>query len=351
MNTMVTRLSNLRWLSRAIALIAFLFMLPPLASAGDTLKGVKSRGVLRCGVSEGILGFSLKGDGGDWSGLDADFCRAVAAAVLGDGQKVKFVPLIASARFPALKSHQIDLLSRNTTWTLGRESILGAHFAGTLYYDGQSFLVPRSSKARRPEDLADSTICVVKGSTHEQHLSDFFSTRGLSFAPIVTESVLQAKEALFKGECQAYTADASNLAATRLEAPEGGDAYILMPDRISKEPLGPAVNRGDEQWLTIVKWVLFALIEAEEGGITRENVHAIRSSSSDPAMMAFLDQDGRYAKALGISPNWVVRAIETVGNYGEMFERNLGGGSPLKLERGLNRLWTQGGLMYAPPFR
>jgi len=348
---MVTRLSNLRWLSRAVAWTAFLFILPSLASAGDTLKGVKSRGVLSCGVSEGILGFSLKGDSGGWSGLDADFCRAVAAAVLGDGQKVKFVPLVASARFPALKSGQIDLLSRNTTWTLGRESILGAHFAGTLYYDGQSFLVPRSSKARRPEDLADAAICVVKGSTHEQHLSDFFSARGLSSAPILTESVLQAKEALFKGECQAYTADASNLAATRLEAPQGGDAYILMPDRISKEPLGPAVNRGDEQWLTIVKWVLFALIEAEERGITRENVHAIRKSASDPAMMAFLDQDGRYAKALGIGPSWVVRAIETVGNYGEMFERNLGGGSPLKLERGLNRLWTQGGLMYAPPFR
>jgi general L-amino acid transport system substrate-binding protein len=348
---MVTRLSNHRWLVRAVAWTAFLSILPSLASAGDTIKGVKSRGVLRCGVSEGILGFSLKDDSGGCSGLDADFCRAVAAAVLGDGQKVKFVPLVASARFPALKSGQIDLLSRNTTWTLGRESILGTHFAGTLYYDGQSFMVPRSSEARRPEDLAGATICVVKGSTHEQHLSDFFSARGLSFSPIVTESVLQAKEAFFKGECQAYTADASNLAATRLEAPEGRDAYILMPDRISKEPLGPAVNRGDEQWLTIVKWVLFALIEAEERGITRENVHAIRNSASDPAMMAFLDQDGRYAKALGIGPNWVVRAIETVGNYGEMFDRNLGGGSPLKLERGLNRVWTQGGLMYAPPFR
>jgi general L-amino acid transport system substrate-binding protein len=352
MNTMVKRLSNLRWLSLAAAWIAWvLFMLPSPASAGDTLKGVKSRGVLRCGVSEGILGFSLKGDSGDWSGLDADFCRAVAAAVLGDGQKVKFVPLTAPARFPALKSGQIDLLSRNTTWTLGRESNLGTHFAGTLYYDGQSFLVPRSSKARRPEDLAESAICVTRGSTHEVNLADYFHSRGLSFKPILAESVLQAKEALFKGECQAYTADASILAATRLEAPEGVEAYVLMPDRISKEPLGPAVNRGDEQWLTIVKWVLFALIEAEERGITRENVHRIRNSSSDPAVMAFLDQDGRYGNALGIGPNWVVRVIETVGNYGEMFERNLGGGSPLKLERGLNRLWTRGGLMYAPPFR
>ncbi len=302
-------------------------------------------------MSEGILGFSIKDDRGGWQGLDADFCRAVAAAVLGDGEKVKFIPLVASARFPALKSGRIDLLSRNTTWTLGRESILGVHFVGTLYYDGQSFLVPRSGKARRPEDLADAKICVVRDSTHQQHLADFFSARGLSFAPVVTESVPQAKEALFKGECQAYTADASNLAAIRIEAPGGDDAYVLMPERISKEPLGPVVNGGDEQWLTIVKWVLFVLIEAEERGITRGNVHALRNSTSDPAVMAFLDRDGRYAKALGIHPDWVVRAIETVGNYGEMFERHLGGGSPLKLERGLNRLWSQGGLMYAPPFR
>jgi general L-amino acid transport system substrate-binding protein len=328
-----------------------LFILPSLASAGDVLTGVKSKGLLRCGVSEGILGFSIKNEGGRWSGLDADFCRAVAAAVLGDGQKVKFVPLIASARFPALKSGQIDLLVRNTTWTLGREANLGTHFAGTLYYDGQSFLVPRSSKARRPEDLADSTICVTKGTTHEVNLADYFKARGLSFQPIVAESVLQAREEFFKGGCQAYTGDASNLAATRLQAPSGPDGFALMPGRISKEPFGPAVNRGDEQWLTLVKWVFFALVEAEERGITRENVNSILNSSPDPAVMAFLDKHGGYGKALGINPGWVVRVIETVGNYGEMFERNLGDGSPLKLDRGLNRLWTQGGLMYAPPFR
>jgi general L-amino acid transport system substrate-binding protein len=337
---------------RAVALAAWmLFLIPSSAAAGDTLSGVKSRGVLNCGVSEGISGFSIKDGGGHWSGLDVDFCRAVAAAVLGDGQKVRFVPLFAPARFPALKSGQIDLLARNTTWTLGREANLGTHFAGTLYYDGQSFLVPRGGHARRPEDLAGSTICVVKGTTHEVNLADYFKTRGLSFTPIVTESVLQAKEAFFKGGCQAYSADASNLAAIRLESPGGADASILMPDRISKEPLGPAVRRGDEQWFTIVKWVLFALIEAEERGITRENVRTALDTASDPSVMAFLDKHGGYGKALGIAPGWVVRVIETVGNYGEMFERNLGAGSPLKLERGLNRLWTQGGLMYAPPFR
>jgi general L-amino acid transport system substrate-binding protein len=328
-----------------------LLMTPSLAAGGDTLSGVKSRGILHCGVSEGILGFSFKEDSGRWTGLDADFCRAVAAAVLGDGEKIKFVPLFASARFPALKSGQIDLLVRNTTWTLGREANLGTQFAGTLYYDGQSFLVPRSSKARRPEDLAGTTICVVKGSTHEVNLSDYFKVRGLSFEPIITESVLQAKEAFIKGGCQAYSSDASNLAATRLQAPGGADAFVLMPDRISKEPFGPVVNRGDERWFTIIRWILFALIEAEERGITRENVHSILDTTSDPAVMAFLDKQGGYGKALGINPGWVVRVIETVGNYSEMFERNLGGGSPLKLERGLNRLWTQGGLMYAPPFR
>ncbi len=349
---MVARFSCLGWFNWAVAWVVWmLFILPSLASAGDTLSGVKSRGVLRCGVSEGIMGFSIKDDSGRWAGLDADFCSAVAAAVLGDGQKVRFVPLFASARFPALKSGQIDLLARNTTWTLGREANLGTHFAGTLFYDGQSFLVPRSNKARRPEDLADSTICVVKGSTHEVNLADYFKTRGLSFEPIVAESVLQAKETFFKGGCQAYSSDASNLAATRLQAPAGPDAFVLMPDRISKEPFGPVVNRGDEQWFTIVKWVLFALIEAEERGITRKNVRTILNSTTDPAVMAFLDKHGGYGKALGIPPGWVARVIETVGNYGEIFERNLGGGSPLKLERGLNRLWTQGGLMYAPPFR
>lgn len=349
---MVASFRHPGWLTCAVVWTAWIFfILPSLASAGDTLTGVKSKGILRCGVSEGILGFSHRDDSGRWTGLDVDFCRAVAAAVLSDSQKVKFVPLVASARFQTLKSGQIDLLVRNTTWTLGREANLGTHFAGALFYDGQSFLVPRSSQARRPEDLADTTICVVKGSSHEVNLSDYFKARGLSFEPIVTDSVLQAKEAFLKGGCQAYSSDASNLAATRIQAPEGADAFVLMPDRISKEPFGPVVNRGDEQWFTIVKWVLFALIEAEERGITREGVNAILNSSSDPAVMAFLDKHGGYGKALGINPRWVVRVIESVGNYGEMFERNLGEGSLLKLERGFNRLWTQGGLMYAPPFR
>jgi len=322
---------------------------PAPAHADETLARVQSNGAVRCGVSEGIAGFSIKDDTGRWTGLDADFCRAVAAAALGDGEKVAFVPLFASARFPALKANQIDLLARNTTQTLGREANIGTHFAGILYYDGQSFLVPADSRVQRAQDLDGSSICVVKESTHEINLADYFKAHGVTYRPIVTESVTQAKEEFFAGRCQAYSSDASTLASARIAAPGGPERFRILPDRISKEPLGPVVNRGDEQWATLVKWVLLALIEAEERGITRENVRTVLATTADPAVQAFLG--GGYAKALGIGPGWVVRVVETAGNYGEIFERNLGSGSPFKIERGLNRLWNQGGLMYSPPFR
>ncbi|MBI5578898.1 MAG: amino acid ABC transporter substrate-binding protein [Deltaproteobacteria bacterium] len=310
---------------------------------------VQSTGVLRCGVSEGIAGFSIKDGGGRWTGLDADFCRAVAAAALGDGEKVAFVPLFASARFPALKANQIDLLARNTTQTLGREANIGTHFAGILYYDGQSFLVPADSRVQQARDLDGASVCVLKESTHVAHLTDYFKAHGFNCRPMIVESVHQARDEFFAGRCQAYTSDASTLASIRVAAPGGPDGFRILPGCVSKEPLGPVVNRGDEQWATLVKWVLLALIEAEERGITRENVRKVLETTADPAVQAFLG--GEYAKALGISPGWVVRVVETAGNYGEMFERNLGSGSPLKIERGLNRLWNQGGLMYSPPFR
>jgi general L-amino acid transport system substrate-binding protein len=319
------------------------------AHAGETLARVQSNGVVRCGVSEGIAGFSIKDSTGRWTGMDADFCRAVAAAALGDGEKVAFVSLFASARFPALKSNQIDLLARNTTQTLGREANIGTHFAGILYYDGQSFLVPAGSRVQQVRDLDGASICVLKESTHVVHLADYFKAQGLNYQPIIVESVHQARDEFFAGRCQAYTSDASTLAAIRIQAPGGPDGLRILPDRISKEPLGPVVNRGDEQWATLVKWVLLALVEAEERGITRANVRKVLETTADPAVQDFLG--GGYAKALGIGPGWVVRVVETAGNYGEMFERNLGGGSPLKIERGLNRLWNQGGLMYSPPFR
>ena len=226
---------------------------PAPAHAGETLARVQANGVVRCGVSEGIAGFSIKDANGRWTGMDADFCRAVAAAALGDGEKVVFVPLFASARFPALKSKQIDLLARNTSQTLGREANIGTHFAGILYYDGQSFLVPAGSRVQQVRDLDGASICVLKESTHVVHLADYFKAHGMNYQPVIVESVHQARDEFFAGRCQAYTSDASTLAAIRIQAPGGAERSRILPDRISKEPLGPVVNRGDEQWATLVK--------------------------------------------------------------------------------------------------
>jgi general L-amino acid transport system substrate-binding protein len=339
------------WATLAICTIGVaLGLIPASAGAGETLARVKSRKVVRCGVSEGLIGFSFKDAAGQWTGMDIDFCRAVAAAV-GDRAKVEFVPLFASARFPALQADEIDLLVRNTTWTLGREAFLGVQFAGILFYDGQGFMVPRKSKVRRIGDLKGATICVEKGTTSEQNLADYFRAHGWNYKPLVLESVAEIRDAFVSGRCQAYTSDSSQLASVRMEVPEGTKKYIILPDLISKEPLGPVVRRGDEEWFTLVRWVLFALIQAEELGITRENVQALRDASTDPAVQRLLGNTGGFGKALGVDNDWVVRVVGAVGNYGEMFERNLGRGSVLNLERGLNRLWKQGGLMYAPPFR
>jgi len=332
------------------AIVVALGLIPASAGAGEILARVKSRRVLRCGVSEGLIGFSFKDAAGQWTGLDVDFCRAVAAAV-GDRVKVEFVPLFASARFPALQAGEIDLLVRNTTWTLGREAFLGAQFAGILFYDGQGFMVPRQSKVRRIADLKGATICVEKGTTHVPNLADYFRAHGWNYKPLVLESVAEIRDALVAGRCQAYTSDASQLTAVRMGVPDGTKKYTILPGLISEEPLGPVVRRGDEEWFTLVRWVLFALIQAEELGITRENVRTLRDTSTDPAVERLLGRAGEFGKGLGVDNDWVVRAVGTVGNYGEMFERNLGRESVLKLQRGLNRLWTQGGLMYAPPFR
>src|SRR5262245_45492190 len=318
--------------------------------AGDVFTGVRSKGAVRCGVSEGLLGFSLREPNGKWSGLDADFCRAVAAAVVGDSGKVVFVPLITSARFLALRSGQIDLLARHTTWTLGREAGLGVHFAGVLYYDGQGFMVTRKSGIGKIDNLNGATICVEAETTSEENLKDYFQARGWKYQPILVKSPVEAMAAFSAERCRAYTSDRGQLASARVTAPAGG-AYLILPGEISKEPLGPAVLRGDEEWFTLVRWVLFALVAAEERGITRDNVQAKRQQKTDPILEDFFAASGRYSKALGAKPDWAAKTVESVGNYGEIFERNLGAQSALKLERGLNRLWTHGGLMYAPPFR
>jgi general L-amino acid transport system substrate-binding protein len=322
----------------------------PQAEAGDTLTRIKARGDVRCGVSDGIQGFSFKEPDGQWSGMDADFCRALAATVLGDAGKVDFVSLAAPARFPSLKAGEIDVLARNTTWTLEREATLAVMFAGILYYDGQSFLVSAKNNVQDISRLNGASICVVKGTTHESNLADYFRSRNWSYRPVIVESQAKAAEDLFSGKCEAFTSERPQLTAMRLKAPGGPEEYLILPEQISKEPMGPVVRRGDDEWFTIVRWVLFSLIRAEETGITQSNVRSRLESDMDPRARRLLELDDIISKALTIPPGWVTRVLERVGNYGEMFERNLGSQSPLKLERGLNRLWTQGGLMYSPPF-
>jgi general L-amino acid transport system substrate-binding protein len=329
----------------------FLAALSPAAKAGETLDAVKSRDRLRCGVSQGIAGFSERDASGRWSGFDVDFCRAVAAAVLGDPEKVVFVPLKASERFPALQSGIIDLLLRNTTWTLGREARLKMQFPAILFYDGLTVMVPKKTGIKKIDQLNGATVCVEKETTHVQNIADYFAARSMKLTRLVLDSTAEVSAAFFAGRCTAYASDASQLVAVRLKAPGGPQYFDILPERISKEPLGPVVRRGDDDWFTLVRWVLFALIAAEETGITRDNIAVILKETHDPALRRAVGIDGGFGSALGVADNWAVRAVAAVGNYGEIFERNVGRGSPLGLDRGLNGLWTQGGLMYAPPLR
>jgi general L-amino acid transport system substrate-binding protein len=326
-------------------------LLPSAARVGDTFAKIRATGKVRCGISENLRGFAEKDAQGRWAGLNVDFCRAVAAAVLEDAEKVDFVPLRASARFLALKSGEIDLLLRNTTWTLEREAGLGVHFVGTLFYDGQTVMVPHDSKVSHIAELNGVTICLEKGTNHDANLTDHMRARGLTYQPLMLDSLAEVQEAFFTGRCQAYTSDLSQLAAVRAAAPGGLERFTILPELLAKEPLSPVVQRGDEEWSTLVQWVLFALIEAEERGVTRENVRTMATTTAPPAIQRLLGVSGGFGKAFGISNDWVVRIVGSVGNYGEMFERNLGRQSALQLERGLNRLWTQGGLMYAPPWQ
>lgn len=323
----------------------------PLSNAGETLAGVKSRKVVRCGVSEGIPGFSSRNGAGRWAGLEADFCRAVAAAVLGDGEKVRFIPLRASERFPALLGGTVDLLARNTSCTLGREAGLKVMFPGTIFFDGQAFMVPASSRVSEIRQLDGATICVEKGTTHQQYLADYFAAHGMRYRPLVIDSSTGVANAFFAGRCRAYTSDASQLAAARAGAPGGPRKFVILAPRISREPIGPVVRRGDDDWYTLVRWVLYALIAAEETGVTAENVAGLRSAAANPAMRRALGLGGGFGREMGVDDEWAFRAVRSVGNYGELFERNLGSRSTLGLERGLNRLWNGGGLLYAPPLR
>lgn len=327
-----------------------LLLLSPLCHAGKTLEQIRQRGQLVCGVSTGVIGFSSADSQGNWKGLDVDVCRAIAAAVLNDANKVKYVPLNSQQRFTALQSGEVDLLSRNTTWTLTRDASLGLHFTAVTYYDGQGFLVPKKLKLTSAKQLKNAEICVQSGTTTEKNLSDYFKAQGIKIKPVVFEKFEASIKAFFSGRCQAYTTDASALAFIRSKEAPKPDDYQVLPELISKEPLGPAVRRGDDEWFAIVKWVIFALIEAEEYGVTQGNIEAMKASTN-PAIGRLLGSAEDSGKALGLDREWAARAVRAVGNYGEIFQRNVGGDSPLKLARGLNALWKKGGLMYAPPIR
>ena len=331
--------------------IASAFVLPALAplsaSAGPTVDAIKQKGVLRCGVNTGLLGFSAPDAQGKWSGLDVDFCRAVAAVLLRDPNKVEFVPTNAQNRFTTLQSGEVDMLARNTTWTSSRDATMGSTFAGTLFYDGQGFMVKKSAKINRAAQLNGATICVQPGTTTELNLSDYFRSKKMTFKPVVIAELNQIEQAFFAGRCDVYTTDISGLAATRLKAPKP-DEYLILPEALSKEPLGPMVRRGDWEFLTIVKWTLFGLIEAEEYGVNSANVDKLRGESKDPPVQRLLGVTGDVGKGKGIDNDWLVKIIKAVGNYGEMYSRNIG---PLGIERGQNAQWRDGGLMYAPPLR
>jgi len=321
------------------------------AFAGKTLDAVKARGQVVCGVNVGLAGFSAADSQGNWTGLDVDICRAVAAAVLGDGNKVKWVPLTAQARFTALQSGEIDILSRNTTWTLTRDASLGMFFVGTTYYDGQGFMVPTKGKVKSAKQLKGATVCVQSGTTTEKNLTDYSRAENLGLKTVVFEKVEAATGAYFSGRCQAYTTDASGLASVRNQEAKDPAEHVILPELISKEPLGPAVRRGDDEWFSIVKWVIFGLVEAEEYGLTKANVEKQKAESKDPVVMRILGTTEDTGKLLGLDKNWMFNAIKATGNYGEIFDRNVGPNSPLKLPRGLNNQWNKGGIMYAPPVR
>lgn len=339
---------RIRTLAAATAALLATFVTP--AHAGKTLDTIKAKGQLACGVSTGVIGFSAADSQGQWRGLDVDVCRAIAAAVLGDPNKVRWVPLNSQQRFTAIQSGEVDILSRNTTWSLTRDAGLGLHFTAVTYYDGQGFLVAKKSKVTSAKQLKNAEICVQSGTTTERNLADWFRAQGIKVKPVVFEKFEPSIKAFFSGRCQAYTTDASALAFIRTKEAPNPDDYLVLPEIISKEPLGPAVRRGDDEWFAIVKWVVQALVEAEELGITQAKVDALKTSP-DPAVQRFLGVGEDLGKSLGLDREWAARAVKAGGNYGELFERNVGAGSPLKLPRGLNAQWNKGGLMYGLPLR
>ena len=332
-----------------LAFLAALMAQPASAEPSPTLEKIRKNGYVRCGVSEGLPGFSNPDAKGNWTGLDVDFCRALAAAIFGDPQKVRFTPASAKVRFTALQSGEYDVLSRDTTWTMSRDVQLGLEFAGVIYYDGQGFMVPKKMNIKSAKQLNGANVCTQTGTTTELNLADYFRSNNMKYTVIAFEKDDEVVAAYDAGRCDALTTDQSGLYAERLQLKNPAD-HVILPEIISKEPLGPAVNQTDPQWGDIVRWTLFALLNAEELGVTSKNVDQMLKSPS-PEVRRLLGVEGAFGQSMGLTNDWAARAIKLVGNYGEIFERNVGQGSPLKIQRGLNALWTKGGLQYAPPVR
>jgi general L-amino acid transport system substrate-binding protein len=339
----------MRWLS-AFAGVGVALGLGVTAQAGPTLDKVKQAGQISCGVPTGIAGFAAPDSQGRWAGFDVDFCRALSAAIFGAADKVKYVPLTAQQRFTALQSGEVDVLSNNTTDTLQRDTALGLNFAPVVFYDGQGFMVAKKLGVKSAKELNGATVCVAPGTTTELNLADYSRGNKMEFKPVVIEKVDELYAAFFSGRCDVITGDASGLAAQRLGRASNPDDYIVLPERISKEPLAPVVRHGDDEWNDVVRWVVYALIEAEEKGVTQKNVDEMLKSD-DPNIKRMLGVTPGMGKALGLDEKWAYNEIKLVGNYGEIFDRTLGKDTELKFERGLNDLWTRGGLMYAMPIR
>jgi general L-amino acid transport system substrate-binding protein len=319
------------------------------SATAATLDDVKAKGHIQCGVSQGLIGFSQPDDANRWTGLDVDFCRAVAAAIFNDPEAVRFTPLTAKDRFTALQSGEVDVLSRNTTWTMGRDTALGLKFAGVTYYDGQGFMVRKDLGVANAKELGGASVCTQTGTTTELNLADYFRANNLEYEVVAFENNAEVIDAYDAGRCDVFTTDASGLYATRLKL-ASPDEHMILPEIISKEPLGPVVRQGDDQWFNVVKWTYYALLNAEELGINQGNVEEMMDSDN-PEIRRLVGAEGGFGEAIGLSNDWAVNIVKAVGNYGEIFDRNVGPDTPLGIERGVNALWTEGGIQYGMPIR
>ena len=351
--SLIRRLEASHFLPRsgrsAAAALALALTCAALPAAAGVLETVKARGTLICGINPNLPGFGAPDAQGAFQGLNADICRAVAAAVLGDAGKVKFLPLTAANRFTALQTGEVDVLTHNTTWTMSRDTALGMRLVATAYYDGQGFLVRRALGVKSATELAGASVCAQQGSTTELNAADFFRARNLKYEAVTFASNDEATAAFGAGRCEVLTGDASALIGERRKLASPGD-FTVLPDIISKEPLGPAVRKGDDTWFDIVRWTFFALVNAEEAGVTKANADEM-AKGKNPEVRRLLGAEGEFGKGISLEPAWALNAVKAVGNYGEIFDRNLGEGSAIKLPRGANALWSKGGLMYAPPVR